>query len=126
MARPRILLVSGTVETARGLSDMLAADGDDVDVSTDGAEAFQRMWDNDYDVIVSELGVPGVDGRDLYMALQNTWPELTRRMVFVSAAPTEAHIDFATRTGLTLLRVPADADELHDALRALPGPDQFV
>ena len=68
--------MSGTVETARGLSDMLAADGDDVDVSTDGAEAFQRMWDNDYDVIVSELGVPGVDGRDLYMALQNTWPEL--------------------------------------------------
>ena len=118
--------MSGTAETARGLSDMLAVDGDSVEVVTDGAEAFRRVWDDDFDVIVSELGVPGVDGRDLYMALQNTWPELTRRMMFVCAAPTDALMDFATQTGLPLLRVPPDADELQRALRALPGPDQFV
>ena len=118
--------MSGTAEMARDLSGMLAIDGDVVAVLRDGAEAFRRVWDDDFDVIVSELGVPGVDGRDLYMALQNTWPELTRRMMFVCAAPTEALMDFATRTGLPLLRVPPDADELQKALRALPGPDQFV
>ena len=126
MARPKILLLSGTAETGRRLSDMLESGGDDVEALTDGAEAFQRVWDDDYDVIVTELGVPGIDGRDLYMALQNTWPELTRRMVFVCSAPTEALMDFAMRTGVPLLRVPPDAAEFRKALRALPRPDLLV
>ena len=123
MGRPKILLLSGSSETARRLSAMLEIGGDEVQTFTDGAEAFHRMWDDDYDVIVTELGLPGIDGRDLYMALQNTWPELTRRMIFVCADPTDAVRDFATRSGVPLLRVPSDAMELEVALRALPGPD---
>jgi CheY-like chemotaxis protein len=126
MGRPKILLLSGSPETARRLSEMLEIGGDEVQTFSDGAEAFQRMWDDDYDVIVTELGLPGIDGRDLYMALQNTWPELTRRMIFVCADPTESDRDFATRTGVPLLRVPSDAVELELALRALPGPDLFA
>ena len=55
--------MSGIAETARDLSDILAVDGDVVAVLRDGAEAFRRVWDDDFDVIVSELGVPGADGR---------------------------------------------------------------
>ena len=72
------------------------------------------------------LGLPGIDGRDLYMALQHTWPELTRRMVFICAEPTEAFRDFALRTRVPLLRVPADAEEFQKARSALPGPDPFI
>ena len=126
MARTKILLLSGSAETSRRLSDMLEDGGDDVDALTDGALAFEQVWNDEYDVIVTELGLPGIDGRDLYMALQNTWPELTRRMVFVCAEPTEAFRDFALRTGVPLLRVPADAEEFEKARRALPGPDPLI
>ena len=126
MGRPKILLLSGSSETSRRLSAMLETGGDEVQTFSDGAEAFQRMWDDDYDVIVTELGLPGIDGRDLYMALQNTWPELTRRMIFVCANPTDAVRDFATRSGVPLLGIPSDAMELEVALRALPGPDPFA
>ena len=126
MARPKILLLSGSVEASRRLSDMLEGGGDDVDALTDGAMAFEQVWNDDYDVIVTELGLPGIDGRDLYMALQNTWPELTRRMVFICAEPTEAFRDFALRTRVPLLRVPADAEEFQKARSALPGPDPFI
>jgi two-component system NtrC family sensor kinase len=83
MQRQRILVVTATRETGAWLVDKLGLTGDQVDAVTDGAAAFQFVWDEDYDVIVSEVGMPGIDGRDLYMAFQNTWPELTRRMVFV-------------------------------------------
>lgn len=126
MVRAKILLVSGSAETGRHLSEMLERGGDAVEALTDGAEAFQRVWDDDYDVIVTELGMPGIDGRDLYMALQNTWPELTRRMVFVSSEITEPMRDFAARTGVPLLRVRPNAAELRNALRALPLPNLFV
>jgi len=126
MARTRVLLISRTAETARRLGDVLARGGDHVDLYTDAAAAFQRVWDDDYDVIVSELGGPGIDGRDLYMALQNTWPELTRRMLFVANQPTESHRDFAVRTGVPLLPATPNAADFRRAMRTLSSPDQLM
>jgi len=125
MLPPRILIVSATRETATWLSQLLAYEAGDIDASTDGAEAFQRVWEADYDVIVAELGVPGIDGSDLYMAFQNTWPELTRRMVFVCGDLTPERTEFVTRTGVPLVRGPVSLVDLREAIRtvrAAPRP----
>src|SRR5262245_17185722 len=104
MAQRKILLMSGSGgETLRRLSDMLERAGGEIERCGDGSEAFQKVWDEDYDVIVTELGGAGIDGRDLYMAFQNTYPELTERMVFVCTRPTEPLMDFAARTGVPFL-----------------------
>jgi two-component system NtrC family sensor kinase len=116
MSLPKILVVSSTRDTAAWLGRALAEDGE-VETMTDGAEAFQRVWETTYDVIVSELGVPGIDGRDLYMALRNTWPELAERMVFVSATPSPRAQDFAERSGVPLVRDPVGAAQLREAVR---------
>jgi DNA-binding response OmpR family regulator len=117
MNRQRILVVTATRETADWLTDMLALTGDQVDAVTDGAAAFQLVWDAEYDVIVSEVGVPGIDGRDLHMAFQNTWPELTRRMVFLCGAPTASIEEFAGRAGVPLVRGQVSLMDLREAVR---------
>jgi two-component system NtrC family sensor kinase len=114
----RILVMSATRETATWLSDMLSLTGDQVDAVTDGADAFRRVWDADYDVIVSELGMPGIDGRDLYMAFQNTWPELTRRMVFIGGQPSPALEQFVAGTRVPFVRGPVTLMDLREAVRA--------
>ena len=116
MSLPKILVVSSTRDVGAWLGRVLAEDGD-VETMTDGAAAFQRVWDETYDVIVSELGVPGIDGRDLYMALRNTWPEMAERMIFVSAMPSEKAEEFAARMGVPLVRDPVGAAPLRDAVR---------
>ena len=124
-----ILVMSPTRETAAWLSGMLAQSGDQVEAVTDGADAFQRVWDVDYDVIVSELGVPGIDGRDLYMAFQNTWPELTRRMVFVCGEPSPGLDQFVARTNVPCVRGPVSAADLRNAVLAVcaaPRPRALV
>jgi CheY-like chemotaxis protein len=124
-----ILVVSATRETAAWLSGMLALSGDHVEPVTDGADAFARVWDVDYDVIVTELGVPGIDGRDLYMAFQNTWPELTHRMVFVCGHPSRDLEQFAARTTVPLVRGPVSSEDLREAVRAVcaaPPPRALV
>ena len=118
MNRQRILVVTATRETGDWLADMLALAGDQVDAVTDGAAAFQLVWDTEYDVIVSEVGVPGIDGRDLHMAFQNTWPELTRRMVFLCGAPTAPIEDFAARAGVPLVRGQVSLMDLREAVRS--------
>ena len=124
-----VLVVSATRETAARLSDMLAQAGDQVEAVTDGADAFQRVWDVEFDVIVAELGAPGIDGRDLYMAFQNTWPELTRRMVFVCGEPSPGLDQFVARTNVPCVRGPVTAKALSDAVRtvrATPRPRALV
>jgi CheY-like chemotaxis protein len=119
MQRLRILVVSATRETATRLSNMLTTAGDEVDAVNDGADAFRRVWDADYDVIVTELGVPGIDGRDLYMAFQNTWPELNRRMVFLCATPTAAIEQFVASTNVPFVPGPVTLMALREAVRAV-------
>ncbi|HYE90906.1 MAG TPA: hypothetical protein VEA38_07805 [Terriglobales bacterium] len=117
--------MTATRETATWLAQLLAYEAGPIDALTDGASAFQRVWEVDYDVIVAELGVPGIDGGDLYMAFQNTWPELTRRMVFVCGDLTPARSEFVTRTGVPLVRGPVSLIELREAIsavRAAPRP----
>jgi two-component system NtrC family sensor kinase len=122
MHTPKVLVVSGSAEMAGSMAAMLGVTGDEIVALTDGAEAFRRVWDDDYEVIVTELGMPGIDGRDLYMAFQNTWPELTRRMVFVCATPTEPMVDFASRTGVPVLCEPFSLVELRAAVQAVRTP----
>jgi CheY-like chemotaxis protein len=119
MLRQRVLVVSGTTQTATRLCDMLEVEGVIVDAVIDGATAFQLVWETDYDAIVAELGMPGIDGRDLYMAFQNTWPELTRRMVFVTVDTPEEVEAFMARTSVPVLRGAVTQMELHEALRAV-------
>ena len=129
MLRQRLLVVSATQDTGAWLSEMLGLAGDEVEAVTDGAVAFQRVWDADYDVIVTELGIPGIDGRDLYMAFQNTWPELTGRMVFICAEPSESIEAFVASTGVPFVRGPVTLMDLREAVRAvrsLPRPRTFV
>jgi DNA-binding response OmpR family regulator len=119
MLPPRILIVSATRDTAVWLSRMLECEGGEVEMSTDATAAFRSVWDAEYDVIISELGVPGIDGRDLYMAFRNTWPELTRRMVFVCGQPSDEHEEFAARARVPLVRGPVDVTELLAAVRSV-------
>ena len=124
-----ILVVSATRETATSLSGMLTQSGSRVEAVTDGADAFQRVWDVDFDVIVTEIGGPGIDGRDLYMAFQNTWPELTRRMVFVCGEPSQSLDQFVARTNVPCVRGPVTQKDLAEAVRtvrAAPRPRALV
>jgi DNA-binding response OmpR family regulator len=121
MSDQRILVVNASGEMATWLAKLLRLSGDRVDPVTDGEDAFRRVWDSDYDVIVTDLGGPGIDGRDLYMAFQNTWPEVTRRMVFVCDEPSPAMLGFVARTGVPLVRGPVTLLALQAAVRTASG-----
>jgi CheY-like chemotaxis protein len=122
MAKERILVVTPVMETASWLSELLVGQGHSVDTSTDGAAAFRRVWDEDFDAIVAEVGVPGIDGRDLHMAFQNTWPELGDRMVFVCEASTFDVDEYVTRTGVPCVPSPITGLALRAALNRVRPP----
>lgn len=65
---------------------VLRAAGATVTLARDGEEAWSRMSENDFDfdLIVTDLRMPNLDGRQLYERTAEERPDLLRRFVFTT------------------------------------------
>jgi CheY-like chemotaxis protein len=83
----RILVVEDEVDTRELLDFTLRWNGYDVDIAEGGREALELLAHRSYDVILTNLHMPGMSGEDLYRRIEHGWPHLAPRIVFVTAAP---------------------------------------
>ena len=74
----RILFVEDSAPLRKPVVKALKASGFAVDATGDGAEAWQMAQDHDYDVIVLDIMLPGMDGREVLKRLR----ERKRRCFF--------------------------------------------
>lgn len=58
----RILVVDDDPDVREVLCEMLCADGHTVTTAADGAEALQGLTANKYDIVFTDLGMPGISG----------------------------------------------------------------
>src|SRR3954462_9032351 len=66
----RILLVEDSAHLRQPVAKALKASGFAVDAIGDGAQAWQMARDYDYDVIVLDIMLPGMDGRKVLKRLR--------------------------------------------------------
>src|SRR5690606_10295827 len=78
----RALVIDDELEIAESLADFLSIEGFACDIAVGGAEAQKRLAKGEYDLVVSDLRMPGMDGPQLYAWLQAERPELANRMAF--------------------------------------------
>jgi two-component system response regulator HydG len=101
------LVVDDNAMLARTLSDILRLDGWEVTVVTTGAEAVRRVMDRDFDVVLMDIKMPGINGVDAFRAMRMVRPRL--RVVLMSAYTAPDLIADAERDGLDLfLPKPVD------------------
>ena len=81
----RILVVDDDEHLREALSAFLSDEGHSVDAARDGLEALELLARNQYDVILSDLRMPGLDGRALYAALRTMrHPARKPRVIFMT------------------------------------------
>jgi DNA-binding response OmpR family regulator len=80
----RILVVDDDAGARDLIVSSLRADGHDVDVSSDGIEALRLLGREWYDLIVSNLRMPELDGPSLYSAVTRRWPAQTPPLLFLA------------------------------------------
>lgn len=68
----RILVVEDHRDIASAIADYLEARGHAVDAAGDGVTGLHLAVVNDYDALVLDLGLPGMDGLDLAKQLRRT------------------------------------------------------
>ena len=80
----RILIIDDEPEVAQMLSDILAAEGYEVEAAESGEKALTLLDRSRFDVILSDVRMPRLDGPSLYATLERRDPELLKRTAFVS------------------------------------------
>jgi CheY-like chemotaxis protein len=73
-ARRRILLVEDNADASATLADILAMEGHDVTCAPDGHAGLALALDRPWDVIVCDVGLPGLDGLALMRTLRAHQP----------------------------------------------------
>src|SRR5712691_9550032 len=80
----RALVVEDELRVAQLVAEVLEAEGYEIDTAANGLLALEQIEAHAYDLIVSDLRMPELDGRGLYRELQRRQPTLLSRLVFVS------------------------------------------
>jgi two-component system NtrC family sensor kinase len=117
-SRPRILVVDDESIIAQLIADVLTGDGYEVDTAPDGLAALELIGRRVYDLVLSDLRMPELDGLGLYRELERSRPDLARRFVFVTG--TSEHTDYQgliTDIAAPVLTKPFDMAELQRVAR---------
>ncbi|MBI2555722.1 MAG: response regulator, partial [Candidatus Rokubacteria bacterium] len=109
----RILVVDDEPEIAGVLAEMLAADGHLVETAANGALALDKLRERGYDLIVSDLRMPELDGPGLYRELERRDPRLLRRLIFVTGDVLNPETrEFLERTSAPTVNKPFAMEEV--------------
>ncbi len=121
----RILVAEDEPMVLDLFSRVLEADGAEVTLARDGAEALESIRRADYDLVVTDLRMPVLDGRGLYERVVAERPEMVRRFVFSTGDLVRADsLQFLEGLPNRLLTKPLDVDSvrrvLGQAIRGTP------
>lgn len=109
----RILVVDDERDIADLLVEVIAAGGHQVDVAADGVEALEQIARHDYDLLLSDTKMPGLDGLGLYRELERRFPALSRRVVFLTGDVLDpAKREFLESTRAPFLMKPFEVSEV--------------
>jgi len=81
---PAVLIVEDETALASAMAESLSDAGFLVDRAGDGEEAMAHLEDGQYDIIISDLKMPRMDGIQLFGALREQHPEMAERLMFVT------------------------------------------
>lgn len=97
--------------------------GCDVTTARSGNDALLMLEEKDFDIVLVDFLMPGMDGRTLFRRIEQAFPEVITRLMFITGDTlTPSTIEFIRETGRPLLAKPFGLPELIQALgKVLPA-----
>jgi len=116
----RVLVVDDEEPVANLLARLLRQLGHEPEVVNSGAEALERIRHESFDLVLSDVKMPGMSGFELHQTIKQINPELASRLVFVTgdmlSAATQARI---AQSGNPYIAKPFAIERLEALVRGL-------
>jgi CheY-like chemotaxis protein len=102
-----ILVIDDEPSIVRGLTRLLHQEGYRVETASNGCEALAQLQRQRYDVILTDLRMPKLDGCAFYAQLRQRWPALSQRVIFLTGVSDDPDSQaFLARSGRPWLPKP--------------------
>ena len=122
MGAKRILAVENNQLVLSFLQAGLVTAGYDVDVASNGREALEKLDHAAYDLIISDMRMPELDGPGLWRALEARRSDALERLLFLSTPGSmENHRTFLDETRVPILTKPVDFEDLRSTVERMIG-----
>ena len=114
----RILVVDDDPGICHSLEEILESSGCEVETACDGVEALGQIGDASFDLLLTDVVMPKMDGHELYLTLKETRPELPVLMMTAFHYDKDHIIKRSRMQGLegVIFKKPLDPDRLREAI----------
>lgn len=115
-----VLLVDDEESILSLTTRMLTRMGHKVDTCLEGEEALHKVQRKNYDLILCDWKMPGMNGRQTYEALSHMRNDLVSHFIFVTGDVLNTQLlQFVRETGSTVLEKPFSADDFRAVLQTV-------
>jgi CheY-like chemotaxis protein len=105
---------------ARLIVDVLREERHDVEAVLDSREGLTRIARHEYDLVICDLRMPRLDGREFYEALVRAGSPMTERIIFITGDMLALRtLEFLEPNGFPYLAKPFLVEELKIAVNRL-------
>jgi PAS domain S-box-containing protein len=116
----RILVVDDEPGISGVLAEVLQLDGHVVETVANGEAALAKLQEQAYDVIVSDIRMPELDGPGLYWEMERRDPSLLHRVVFLTGDTLNAGTrEFLEQTGVPCLSKPFALSDVREIVQRI-------
>jgi DNA-binding NtrC family response regulator len=123
--KPNILLIEDDGSTAASLEKLLCTEGYDVDITPRGDTGLEQAQHKSYDVVVTDLRMPGLGGLELVAQLHAAKPK--QPIILMTAhGTTETAIESTKLGACDYLLKPFEADELLDMVASAVASNRLM
>lgn len=118
LAGAQILVVDDDSGICHSLKEILESSGCGVETAGDGVEAIEQIAVKSFDLLLTDVVMPKMDGHELYLALQKSHPELPVLMMTAFHYDKDHIIKRSRMHGLegVIFKKPLDPDRLREAI----------
>jgi len=123
----RLLVVDDDAAIADMVREALELEGWTVVTAAEGGEALDLVADAEFDALLVDLRMPGMDGRTFYEHLRLARPDLEARVVFATGDTGGENVSrFLEESGKTVLGKPYEIRDLMEAISKIAGGSSQV
>jgi len=123
----RILIADDHPLFREGLRHILAGcpDFTVADEASNGQEVFEKVWNNEYDMVLLDIAMPGAPGLEVLKGLKNEKPKLP--VLVLSMYPEEQYAVRVIKAGASgYLTKGSASEELVTAIRRISGGRKYI
>ncbi|MCI5122762.1 MAG: sigma-54-dependent Fis family transcriptional regulator, partial [Candidatus Electrothrix sp. AUS4] len=113
---PRILIVDDELSMRDFLKILFENEGYEVTVAVDAASALDFVDKDPFDIVITDIRMPGMSGLDLLAELKQRFPDLPVVMITAYASPDDA-VQAMRKGAFDYITKPFHVDELKSVVR---------